>query len=478
MPPTLTLSEEAILRVAPDDAAVQAGRDLLRKKSFANLGVSADGTWLLGECKGSGKKPYQVSVDLANETAPVGRCSCPSRKFPCKHCLGLMLAYVSAPTSFGKREPDEDLLAKRDKQTKRAEKKAEGTGKPRKVNVAALAKKTTTQREGLDLLEKLMIDLVSGGQWFEKSRLERLERQSKQMSDHYLPGAQVMLRRLVLLGRQADLGEEERTAHAADVIARLWATVQKGRNYLDGKLAGDEVQSEADAVMEEVLGKAWQLTELFEKGYSRKDLKVFELAYERVDDDAREERVESSHLVELSDGTVYSAITYRPFKGMQRMQSQASYVQPVAVSEAAVYPGWINRRIRWEPAAEKLLTADPKVLETVYDLAAPAFEAPLAAYRQQLKHPLAPREAVFLLRCKMVGRIGERVVVEDAKGSRIETVDKRKDYSNVANLVRAAGELRNQPALLARLWVQPVSNTIVALPLALLQPEKHLRLGL
>src|SRR5262249_14070703 len=158
---------------------------------------------------------------------------------------------------------------------------------------------------------------------------------------------------------------------------------------------------------------------------------------------------------------IYTAITYRPFKGMQRMQSQASYVQPVAVSEAAVYPGWINRRIRWEPAAEKLLTADPKVLKTVYDLAAPAFEAPLPAYRQQLKHSLAPREAVFLLRCKMVGRIGERVVVEDAKGSRIETVDKRKDYSNVANLVRAAGELRNQPALLARLWVQPVTNTIV-----------------
>src|SRR5262249_51220758 len=177
MPPTLTLSEETILRVAPDDAAVQAGRDLLRKKSFSNLGISADGTWLLGECKGSGKKPYQVSVDFTNQTTPVGRCTCPSRKFPCKHCLGLMFAYLEGAKSFGKREPDADLLAKRDKQVKKAEKKADGTAKPRKVNVAALAKKTSTQREGLDLLEKLMIDLVSGGQWFEKSRLERLERQ-------------------------------------------------------------------------------------------------------------------------------------------------------------------------------------------------------------------------------------------------------------------------------------------------------------
>src|SRR5262249_25070459 len=147
----------------------------------------------LGACHGSGKTAYDVSVDFADAAAPVGRCTCPSRKFPCKHCIGLLLAYLEAPTSFGRREPTADLLAKREKKAARADKKTAGPGKPRKVNLAALAKKVAAQREGLDLLEKLLLDLVAGGQWFESSRLERLERQARQMSDYYLPGALVLL---------------------------------------------------------------------------------------------------------------------------------------------------------------------------------------------------------------------------------------------------------------------------------------------
>ena len=47
MPPTISLTEEAVQRAAPDAAALQSGHDLVRKKSFSDLGVSPDGTWLL-----------------------------------------------------------------------------------------------------------------------------------------------------------------------------------------------------------------------------------------------------------------------------------------------------------------------------------------------------------------------------------------------------------------------------------------------
>jgi hypothetical protein len=481
MPLSVTLTEDLIHRLAPDDGTVKGGRDLVRKKSYLQTAVSGDGTWLLGACRGSGKVAYDVSVDFADATAPVGRCTCPSRKFPCKHCIGLMLAYLEDPASFGRREPTADLLAKRAKKAARADKKPADPGKPRKVNVAALAKKVAAQREGLDLLEKLLLDLVAGGQWFESSRLERLERQARQMSDYYLPGALVMLRRLVIAGRRTDLSDEERIAEGADLVAQLWATVQKGRNYLDGKLAGDEVQAEADAVMEEVLGKVWQLAELKERGYVRPEMHLFELAYERIDDEAREEQVQTSHLIDLHEGRIVRALSYLPLKkgrGAGNRPNQPSWMTPLVVKDAAVYPGFINPRVRWEARDEQVLPADPAVLGVVYSLAAPAFEPVFQQFRQQLRHHLAPRDAVFLMRCRMIGKIGERVVVEDAKGARVEAVDRRQDYSNVANLVRAGGELRDQPALLARLFVRLPSNTIVAEPLALLTAEKHLRLGL
>ncbi len=43
-----------------------------------------------GLCAGSGKDPYQTVVDLG----PRYQCSCPSRKFPCKHALALLLSWA------------------------------------------------------------------------------------------------------------------------------------------------------------------------------------------------------------------------------------------------------------------------------------------------------------------------------------------------------------------------------------------------
>ena len=154
------------------------------------MAVSADGTWLLAQCQGSGKNPYEVSCDLAEPSTPVGRCNCPSRKFPCKHSVGLMLAgYVASRTrspsaTAGRivRQAAEAGAAK-EKKAESGSPSAKGEpGGPRQKNAAPSAMASICWR-------KLVLDLVAGGQWFEASRLERLGRQAKQMSDAYLPGA-------------------------------------------------------------------------------------------------------------------------------------------------------------------------------------------------------------------------------------------------------------------------------------------------
>jgi len=59
------------------------------------LGRDEQALW--GLCQGSGKNPYQTQVDLREVAF---HCSCPSRKFPCKHSLGLLLLHASQPGSF------------------------------------------------------------------------------------------------------------------------------------------------------------------------------------------------------------------------------------------------------------------------------------------------------------------------------------------------------------------------------------------
>src|SRR5262249_25817915 len=144
----------------------------------------------------------------------------------------------------------------------------------------------------------------------------------------------------------------------------------------------------------------------------------------------------------------------------------------------AVYPGFLNRRVRWEKGIEKPGKVTTAILARAYERSNPDFKAALDTFRQQLKHPLGPRDAVLLLRCQRVARLGDRVVLEDASGARIEALDRRKDLSRVGNLMRAAGMLgKDRPAVLARVYLNLKTNAVVADPLAILTPQHHLRLG-
>jgi len=48
----------------------------------------------MGTVQGSGSRPYRTVIDIADSTGPAYQCSCPSRKFPCKHALGLFLLWA------------------------------------------------------------------------------------------------------------------------------------------------------------------------------------------------------------------------------------------------------------------------------------------------------------------------------------------------------------------------------------------------
>ena len=84
---------DQVLALAPDAASRKAGSKLGAAGPWSETGSSDEGT-VWGLCKGSGSKPYQTVVDIADSTGPAYKCSCPSRKFPCKHALGLLLLWA------------------------------------------------------------------------------------------------------------------------------------------------------------------------------------------------------------------------------------------------------------------------------------------------------------------------------------------------------------------------------------------------
>src|SRR5690242_16467611 len=89
-------SAETVEGLAPDAASVTAARKLARPGPWSSTGYDERALW--GLCKGSGAKPYQTQVDVSG---PAFKCSCPSRKFPCKHALALMLLRAGGEVAAG-----------------------------------------------------------------------------------------------------------------------------------------------------------------------------------------------------------------------------------------------------------------------------------------------------------------------------------------------------------------------------------------
>ncbi|MFH8368549.1 SWIM zinc finger family protein [Streptomyces sp. NPDC018031] len=83
---------EQVLALAPDTASRKAGGKLATAGPWSATGACAQSVW--GMCQGGGGAPYRTVVDLGGPTGPGYTCSCPSRKFPCKHALGLLLLWA------------------------------------------------------------------------------------------------------------------------------------------------------------------------------------------------------------------------------------------------------------------------------------------------------------------------------------------------------------------------------------------------
>lgn len=112
-------SAESVLDLASDESSRRSAAGLGRPAPWSGTGIAGDVLW--GLCAGSGKNPYQTIVDLSG---PGYKCSCPSRKFPCKHALGLLLNWAngsvpeaSAPVDFA-RAWVEDRRARAEKAAK------------------------------------------------------------------------------------------------------------------------------------------------------------------------------------------------------------------------------------------------------------------------------------------------------------------------------------------------------------------------
>jgi hypothetical protein len=98
----VSLTRERIESLAPDQASLAAALKLVKPATWPVLAANDDASVLWGECQGSGATPYRVVVSPEDTGY---KCTCPSRKFPCKHVLAVLWLRVDRPERFENASP-------------------------------------------------------------------------------------------------------------------------------------------------------------------------------------------------------------------------------------------------------------------------------------------------------------------------------------------------------------------------------------
>ena len=231
----MNLSEEQILALAPDESSKKSGKDLSNPLKWISKSLNDLALW--GECQGSGSKPYQTQIDLTNIAF---KCSCPSRKFPCKHGLGLLLIYARQPQTFTQAEMPLWVNEWINKRSEKEEKKTEKIDKP--IDEAAQAKRQQAREQkvsnGIDELLIWVKDIIRNGILnIPEKNVAFCDAMQKRMIDAQAPGLAGMIKELNAI----NFYKEGWQSKFIDQLSRIYLLIIAYKNValLDEELQAD-----------------------------------------------------------------------------------------------------------------------------------------------------------------------------------------------------------------------------------------------
>ncbi len=478
----MELTEQFILRLAPNGAAAENGRRLSRGGKFTRCCRTENGTVYWAECAGSGKNPYRVSVDWTDPAAPVCRCSCPSRQFPCKHALGLLFEQLSG-NPFQVAELPRDIADKQARQAARAAKKeraGDSAAKPKKPNTAAQAKRLERQLEGLDMAQRMVDELLSAGLGtLAGASAQSYEKLAKELGNYYLTGPQLAFTRIARAVRtvQSDPAQAETAyAEALRELVALRSVIKKGRAFLQEKREAERYSAE-DTALFEALGGVWRLEDLHAIGAFRENVPLVQLSFDVSLDPVKREYVERGFWLELDTGRIDQTLNLRPVKALKYIKADDSCFDRLDVPTLYTYPGDGCRRVRWESALSRPITPDEQA--ALPDLAQPDLAAAIKLTKGQIKNTLLPKFLPVLVPVGRVGQVGDALALEDPAGTRVILRDRPEDgddHASVRLLSTVPGGVPAGSALFGLMFYDPRDQTLCLHPYSIVTAERTVRL--
>ena len=333
---------DEVLGLAPDASSAGAARRLSLSAVWSQAGSS--GSLLWGKCQGSAREPYQVTIDL-NE--PSFRCTCPSRKHPCKHGLALLLLWAEGDGSVADDARPADFaaewvqrLAAKAPAAARAER---DTAPPDpEAQARRLAQRIETMSAGIDEFERWLFDLVRQG--LASARHQPFafwDAAAARLVDAQMPGLADRVRALPAVLHSA-----------GDWADRLLAELARGYLAVSAWRRRDALPDDVLADLRVVLGWPRRVDEVLDRGERVTDRWAVVGLAQETDTRLQSQR---SWLVGQETGRVAVVLD---FAAAGASLAVSEVLGSVVEAEVVLYPGSDPRRALFTGERKVVATAD------------------------------------------------------------------------------------------------------------------------
>jgi hypothetical protein len=471
----MNIRETDIPALAPDALSWSSALELAQCNDYFHLGRDMENTMLFGEYSGSQGSTYAVSIDFGNPDSPVFQCSCPSRKNPCKHTLGLLILNARG-VDFAVSEIPYTVLKQR-KNAAAAKKKADSTRRRyAKTEPLTFQKHIQTRLEGLALSRELLFSLLNNGiGTVNGKKIHALQKQSKQLGNASLPGIQAAF--LHVLDQFAAAGTESMYDDVCDAVIRFDALTRHGMSYLQNLSDATAENTGIDTEMESLLGTVWKLADLKKMGMVAENARLIQLAFTGFDNELTAQYEDIGVWAEADSGRLSLHIKYRPYKAVRHIEKDDTVLKAVCVPELCRYPSKnMNARIRWDGGAvlSEITNADrDKLIQS----AARDYETVMTMAKTQIRNPLCDPNPYILVTFQTIGTAEGKLVLENESGQRLPMVnDESGKWPETLPVLTLLGErLSLFSAVLLRFVY--INQSVSAVPLTLVGKNEILRLA-
>lgn len=155
----MKLSMDQVEALAPDAGTLSRAKKIAKPKNYTQVGANERAIWAVS----LGSAHYDTYIDIQG---PAYKCSCPVKKLPCKHAMGLMVLVAQEPGVIKEDSPPEalsDWLSKRDGAAKAKAGKAKGEVKDPAAQAKRAQQREANVAKGLDELRRFLEDSVRMG---------------------------------------------------------------------------------------------------------------------------------------------------------------------------------------------------------------------------------------------------------------------------------------------------------------------------